>query len=162
MSRFSLLRPQESGFTLIELLVVVAIIAVLFVLSTVNLGHAQTTASVTSATNTMISDLRNQQILAMEGDVGSTSSQQPHGLYIQSTSYTLFADASYSSSDPSNYTVSTSPVTLSTTFPSNQVVFNVGDGSVNNYTSGDNTITLSGSGSSQTITINRFGATAVN
>jgi prepilin-type N-terminal cleavage/methylation domain-containing protein len=155
-------KTSQSGFTLIELLVVIGIIAVLIGLSTINLGKAQTTASLSSTVSTLLSDLRNEQILAMTGDMGSTTSQQPHGIYVQSTSYTLFADASYNSSDTANYTVNVSPDTLSTTFPSDQVVYNVGDGSVANFSSGNNTITITDNGASQTITINRFGATTVN
>jgi prepilin-type N-terminal cleavage/methylation domain-containing protein len=155
-------KTHESGFTIIELLVVLAIIALLFALSTINLGQAQVTASVSSVTDTLLADLKNQQILAMSGGEGSTSSQQPHGIYIQSNEYTLFDDASYNGSDPSNYTVDVNSITLSTTFLSNQVVFDTGDGAVASFTSGDNTITVSGNGESHTITINRVGAITVS
>lgn len=153
---------KESGFTLVELLIVITIIAILFVLSTINLGQAQTAASLSSVTNTLLTDLKNQQLLAMVGEEGSTSAQQPHGIYLQSSSYTLFADTAYSGSDTNNFTVSISPDTLTTTFPANQVVFDTGDGAVNNFTSGNNTITVAGNGSSQTVTVNRFGALAVH
>ena len=152
---------SESGFTLTELLVVVGLIAVLFVLSTINLGKAQTSVSVTTVTNTLLADLKNQQLLAMVGDDGSTSSQQEHGVYIQSNSYTLFADSSYNPSDSNNFNVSAGNNSLTTTFPSNQVVFNKGDGSVDGFSTGHNTITISGSGTTKIITINRFGATSV-
>jgi prepilin-type N-terminal cleavage/methylation domain-containing protein len=153
---------RESGFTIIELLVVLMIIAVLFTLSTINLGQAQVTASLSSTTNTLLADLRSQQILAMSGDIGSTSTNQPQGVYITSNNYTLFAGNSYSGGDPNNFSVSTNSITLSTTFASNQVVFNKGDGSVTGFSSGNNSITLSSNGESKIITINRFGATSVN
>ena len=90
---------SQSGFTLVELLVVIVIIAVLFALSTINLGQARISTSLTSTTNTLLADIKNQQLLAMVGEQGSTSSQQPHGLYFQNNDYVLFADSSYNSSD---------------------------------------------------------------
>lgn len=162
MFQTNLLKTRESGFTVIELLVVLTIIALLFALSTINLGQAQVTASVSTVTSTLLADLKNQQILAMSGGVGSTSSQQPHGIYIQSNEYTLFDDSSYNSGDSSNYTVDLNSITMSTTLPSDQVVFNAGDGAVAGFTSGDNTITVIGNGESETITINRFGAITVS
>ncbi len=152
---------SESGFTLTELLVVIGIIAILFVLSTINLGKAQTTVSVATVTNTLLADLKNQQLLAMTGDVGSTTSQQEHGIYIQLNSYTLFSDSTYTSADSNNFTVSAGNNSLTTTFPSNQIVFNKGDGSVDGFSPGNNTITVSGSGTTKIITVNRFGATSV-
>jgi prepilin-type N-terminal cleavage/methylation domain-containing protein len=152
--------PDESGFTLIELLVVIVIMALLFVLSTINLGHAQSGASVTSETDTLLADLKSQQLLAMSGEIGSTTSQQPHGIYFQSSSYTLFADSTYSTSDSDNFSINVAPNTITTTFPSNQVLFEVGDGAISGYNASDDTITISGTGKSQTITLNRFGATS--
>lgn len=162
MFRKNLHQTQESGFTLVEMLVVIVIIAVLFAIATINLGKTVTTASVTSDVNTLLADLKSQQLLAMIGEEGSTNTQQPHGIYIESGDYVLFADSSYVSSDPNNFPVSISPNTLSTTFPSSQVVFETGDGAVTGFSAGNNTITLTGNGTVQTITINRFGATTVN
>jgi general secretion pathway protein G len=152
---------RQQGFTLVELLVVIVIIALLFALSTINLGHAQSSASVSSDTNTLLADLKAQQLLAMSGDMGSNNTQQPHGIYFQSNSYTLFADSTYNSSDTNNYTVNISPDTLATTFTNHEVVFEVGDGAISGFTNGDNTITLNGTGQTQTITLDRFGATSV-
>lgn len=152
----------QAGFTLVELLVVLGIISVLFALSVINLGQAQTTTSLISVTNKMLADIKSQQLLAMTGGTGSTSSQQPQGVYVQSGSYTLFAGASYSGSDPNNFAVSVGPYSLRTTLPGNQAVFEKGDGAVSSFTSGDNTITISGNGSSQTVTLNRIGAATVD
>lgn len=163
MPRFIKLNDStQSGFTLVEMLVVLGIIAVLFALSAINLGASQSATSVSTTTDTLLSDLRSQQLLAMSGGQGSTSSQQPQGIYFQPSSYTLFSDSTYNSSDPYNYTVNVGPNQISTTFSSNQVVFEEGDGEVTGFSSGSNTITISGSATSETITINRFGATSVN
>jgi prepilin-type N-terminal cleavage/methylation domain-containing protein len=155
-------RTAASGFTAVEMLVVLVIISVLFALTTINLGQAQTSTNMVSVTNKMLADLKSQQLLAMVGGDGGTTSQQPQGIYVQSGGYTLFAGSSYNGSDPNNFTVDVGPFTLSTTLPSNQVVFETGDGAVTGFTSGSNTITIARSGSTQAITLNRFGAVTVN
>jgi prepilin-type N-terminal cleavage/methylation domain-containing protein len=153
---------QQSGFTIIELLVVIMIIGVLFALSTINLGQAVTNSSLTSITNSLLANLKSQQLLAMTGDAGGTGSQQPQGIYIDPSDYVLFAGSTYSSGSSGNYTVSVSPCSLTTTLPSNQVVFDVGDGAVNSFSSGNNTITITDQSESQVITINEYGALTLN
>lgn len=152
---------NESGFTLIEILVVVGISAVLFVLGSINLGNTQSTTSVTSAMDTLLANIKSQQLLAMSGDEGSQSSQQPHGVYLQNTSYTLFAGSTYNSSDTNNFTVNIAPDTITTTFPNSTLLFEVGDGAIPDFNSSDDTITITGVAKTQTITLDRFGATSV-
>lgn len=154
---------KSSGFTLIELLVTVLITAILLGLISINLGRPQTTANVTTSIDSLLNDLKSQQLLAMSGDKGSQTNAQPHGIYFQSTQYVLFAGTSYSASDSYNYTVALPASTrLTTTFPSSQVVFNTGAGDVQGFTNGSNTITLTSGTLTRTITINRLGALVVN
>lgn len=153
---------KEAGFTLVEFLVVIGIAAILLGLMTMNLGKTQETSSVTSAADTLMSDIKGQQILAMAGDKGSQSTQQQQGVHIQPNSYVLYAGSSYNSGDTNNFTVSISPYTISTTFPSSNLLFNKGDGSVSGFSAGNNTITITRYGSSKTVTVNRYGAMTVN
>ncbi len=156
-------QSRQAGFTVVEVLVVVTITLVLFALTTINLGQTQTTTTLTATTNKLLADMKSQQLLAMTGSIGNTSSQQPQGVYVQSGSYTLFSGTSYSSGNPGNFAVQlNSAYSLSTTLPSSQAVFAKGDGSVSSFSAGNNTITVSGNGSSKTLTINRFGAITVN
>lgn len=153
-------RLQSGGFTLVEALTVLGIIAVMFSFIVINLGQSQSTVSVSTTVDSLLADLKSQQLLAMAGENGSGSVAQPHGIYIQSGSYTLFANSTYPTGDSNNFAISMpQTITLSTTFPSTQVVFAKGSGEVTN---GGNTITVTGIGSSKTITINRFGAITVN
>jgi prepilin-type N-terminal cleavage/methylation domain-containing protein len=152
---------SQSGFTIVELLVVIAIVTLLFVLSTLNLGHSESDTSVTSTVDTMLADIKSQQLLSMAGDAGSQTTQQPHGIYLQSTSYTLFAGSTYSASDANNYTVSIAPNKIITTFPSSTLSFEFGDGAIPSYSASTDTITVTGVGKTQTITLDRFGATSV-
>ncbi|MFI5271103.1 MAG: Tfp pilus assembly protein FimT/FimU [Candidatus Saccharimonadales bacterium] len=152
---------NQSGFTLVELMVVIAIAAILFGLTSINLGKAQQSASLSSVTQTLLADIKNQQMLAMSGGSGSSSTQQSQGVYIQSSNYTLFSGTTFNSGDTYNYSVNIDPIQLTTTFPSGQIVFNKGDGSVANFNSSKNTVTLSESGTTKVISLNQFGSTSV-
>jgi prepilin-type N-terminal cleavage/methylation domain-containing protein len=156
------LSSQQSGFTLVEILVVVGILAVLFGLSVVSLGQPQNSTNTNSAVDTLVNDLKTQQIAAMVGTTGSTSTQQPAGIFVQSNQYTLFTGSSYSAGNSYNY-IFTAPtgVSFSTTLPSSIVLFNKGDGSVSGFTAGSNTITVTTSAGSKVITITKFGAVTV-
>lgn len=154
---------NQRGFTLVELLIVLVILSVLLALTTVNLARPQTTSSLDGAVNTLVADIKSQQMLAMSGDQGSTTSQQPQGLYLQPSSYTLFAGSTYSAGDTNNFVINTGQgITLATTFPSTGLIFNKGTGDVNGFVNGSNTITLSFNGTSKVVTVSRFGAVTVN
>ncbi len=152
-------RHVSPGFTLVELLVVMAISIVLFGLISINLGQTQTSSSLASVTDTLLSDIKRQQLDAMAGSVGSASSQQPQGIYVQSSSYTLFAGSSYSASDGNNFVVNApTNVTFGTSFGSSQVVFGKGSGEVQGFSGTNNTITVTTTGGTRTITVGRLGA----
>lgn len=154
--------PYEQGFTLIELLVMFALIALLFGLSAINLGRPQIAASLDSTLNVLLADIKSQQAASMLGDNGGTSSQQPHGLYLQSTTFTLFAGSSYNHADSHNFTETVaSGVSLATTFPANTIMFDKGTGEVSSFANGSNTITLTDNGETRTVTLSRFGAVSV-
>lgn len=156
------LSSQQAGFTLVEALVTTGIIVVLFALSTVSLGQPQDSTDTNNAVDTLLNDLKAQQIAAMAGTTGSTSTQQPAGIYVQSNQYTLFTGSSYSAGDSYNY-VYTAPtgVTFSTTLPGGIVLFSKGVGDVSGFTAGSNTITVTTNGVTKVITINRLGALTV-
>lgn len=154
---------SSAGFTLVELLVVLVITTALFGLIGINLGHPQTVANATTSVDTLLADLRSQQLLAMAGDTNNAGATQPHGIYLETTQYTLFTNSTYNAGDSDNFVVQLAPGTqLSTTFPSAQVVFVKGTGEVNNFAGGSNTITITNSGTSRTITLNRLGTPTVN
>lgn len=153
----------SSGFTLIEILVVITILVILFAASLVNLGKPQETANIATTIDTLVADIKAQQIQSMSGDTGSTTTAQLHGIYLEASQFTLFAGSTYSSSDPNNF-VESLPTTirLTTTIPSAQLIFVKGTGEVQGYTAGNNTITLTSANATHTITVGRYGATTVN
>ena len=156
-------QARETGFTLVEVLVTFGIIAALAALTFASLGQPQTDASLNGTVETLMADLKSQQLLAMSGDSGSQTTQQPHGIVVSGSDYTLFSGSSYNSGDSDNYTVTPgSNVSFTTTFPSSQVLFDKASGEVNGFTGGSNTITVSVGGSSRTISITQYGTVTAN
>jgi type II secretory pathway pseudopilin PulG len=152
----------QSGFTVIETALVVGIFFMLVGIITVNLFKFQHTSQISSTLETFMADYKEQQIKAMVGDTDNTGTINSYGVHIESSSYTLFRSA-YGTA---NFTVNVpGSITLSTTFPSSQVIFTAGSGEVSGFTSGSNTITFTDSvgGVSKVVTINRYGViSAVN
>jgi prepilin-type N-terminal cleavage/methylation domain-containing protein len=95
----------QRGFTLIEISVVILVMATLLGFITINLVRSQQGASLTSAQEVLVVDLRQQQLKAMIGDTEGRSTSDPYGIHFDSNRYVLFHGSVYSSSDASNFTV---------------------------------------------------------
>lgn len=163
---------KKAGFTVMELVIVMSVIALLAGFTTINLIRPQTTSTSSSALNTLVSDLKEQQIKAMAGDsedqTGATGAQ-PHGIFLENNQYTLFRGASFNPAEPNNFTVNIETgLTLSNTFPplgpTGEIVFAKRSGEVTGYSAGADTITLTNTqtGEQKTITINRYGTVTIN
>lgn len=147
---------MNKGFTLVELLISMAILMVIFAISTIAFSGIIPSTSQGTTYDSLISDLRLQQTQAM-----TTNSY--FGIYFGTTSYTLFKGAVYSSSDSSNYVVSLDPTINLTSilFPGNEVVFLPGSGDIQGYVAGSNGVTISNmqTGKATPVKINIHGAT---
>ena len=145
------------GFTLIELLIVIGITTILLGLSTINLVKVQQKTTLTAVSDTLIADLKSQQIKAMKGASPDGSGGNAYWVYFtNSNEYILFSGSVYNPTDPKNFTVSLDePITISLN-PDNIVIFSQVSGEAVN---GPNAITLTNTagGEEQTITINKFG-----
>lgn len=153
------------GFTLIELLIVIGLFSILSTFVVINLIRPQTKASVDSSLNTLVADLKQEQIKSMAGDSEGLDSAQTFGIYFGGTSYTIFRGSSYFPSDTSNFEVKLDTnLTLSSTFPGSQVVFNRRSGEVNGFVNGSNTVTITNTadGEAKTISINQLGVISGN
>lgn len=123
-------------------------------LITINLLNAKQSANINTTVSTLVSDVKEAQIKAMTGDTEGRGSETAYGVYFGTNSYTIFHGKIYSSADPTNFSVAVdTSLSLSTTFPSSQVVFTSGDGSVSGFTSGQNTITINDLTNAKTKTI---------
>jgi prepilin-type N-terminal cleavage/methylation domain-containing protein len=154
---------KQRGFTLVEIIVVMALITILTGLAVINLFSAQTEVVSSASTNALISDLRSQQIKAMMGDDDGGSTAQPYGIVIEPDSYTLFAGSSFSPADPNNFVVDVEQgLTLSSTLPSNTIIFSKASGEITGFSASNNTITFTNTSGTQTVlSLNRYGVANV-
>ncbi len=142
----------SSGFTIVELLVAIGIASTLLGFTTINLMGAQRTAITTSAAESLIADVKKQQVRAMNGVSGSS------GVHFESDGYTLFQGTAFDPNNPLNLFVELSGNLVSSTFPNNTLVFLPISGEIDNFSETANTIVLQASGGSgQIITVNRYG-----
>ncbi len=151
---------MKKGFTLTELLVVLGITAALLSLVTINLLKPQTSTSTTGAANSVVADLKQQQIKAMMGE-GATGVASPAGIYFNSTSYTLFSGLAYSPNNSDNFTIDL-PQNVkfsNNTFPGSKVVFAPLSGEVVGFVSNSASVTVGHVSSSkkETIQLNKYG-----
>jgi len=153
---------HASGFTLVELLIIIGLFTILSSFAVINLIRPQTKANLDATNTVLISDLKEQQLKAMIGDSGG-SAPSAYGVYFETNQYTLFKGNSYSPSDTDNFVVSLQgDASSTTTFASNQVVFNQRSGEVAGFSASNNTITITSSGDVKTITINALGTVNSN
>lgn len=158
---------QNKGFTLIELLVVITIASILMGVVGFNFIRLQNTTSRRTIVNTLVSDLKLQQVKAMSGSTEGRTESDNYGAYFLADQYVLFHGDSYDENDTSNFPIEL-PENIeiaSTTLPGNTIIFTKLSGEFMNFTNGSNTITVReiNNNTEQTLTINRYGViTAVN
>lgn len=150
---------NHKGFSLLELIVSITIVSILFALVIINLLNVKQKASLSTSIDTLITDIRNQQLKAMVGDTEGQSSMSNLGIYFATDRYTLF-HGNYSPTDPSNFTITLGDniVFGNISFPSSQVVFASKSGEVIGVT-GNQTIVVQDSQEQEqkTLTVNKFG-----
>lgn len=123
---------MKRGFTLVELMVTIGIFAVLATLSSINFFSTYSQSNLGAAEDILIADLKTAQSNAMAGS----------------------ADVTWS---VSTMTPLPTGITLTTTFPSEQVTFLRGSGEIDDYNSDSDTITLTSASSSKIVEFNQYG-----
>lgn len=159
-------RSQNNrGFTVIELLLSMTIFAILTAIVVLNLNTAQHKATISSTLETLISDISQQQINAMVGETEGRVQAATYGINFASTKYILF-HGTYNANDATNFSITLPTVqTVTSTFPSSQLIFSQGSGEIQAFDPAKNTITLNDttSGEQKVITINKYGViTSIN
>ncbi len=154
-------KAMGAGFTFPELIVVIGIFAILFGLTTANLPSFQRLASVSSTVDTLVSDIKSQQIKAMVGATEGRVAADNYGIRFEQNKYIFFHGTSYNSNDSSNFTVNLDQNMQfqNITFPNAVVIFSQGLGEVVGYASGSSSLTIKNTAGSEqkTITVNRYG-----
>jgi type II secretory pathway pseudopilin PulG len=155
----------EKGFTYAEIIVIMGIVTMLFGFATVNLVKVQRSSSVNATVQTLLTDIKQQQLKAMVGATEGRTASDSYGIYLESNRYSFFHGSVYAPSDTSNFPVKLdSSITISTTFPNNSLIFSRRSGEVTGFVPGQNTITVrNNTGTEQKIiTINRYGVITGN
>ena len=150
----------KKGFTLIETIIVIGILSVLIVLVAPSLLNLRSNTSINTTLDTVVTDLKSQQIKAMSGDTEGRGIPDNYSIYIQPSSYILFHGINYSQSDTSNISIPIeTQYQLSTTFPSNKITFASGSGEIVGFLNGQNTITIRevGKSNQKVIILNKYG-----
>ncbi len=159
-SLFHLHGNARSGFTLIEMMVVLGVLGTLIAFSSVNLVGYQGKNLLQTTLSTVVGDIQNQRLKSLNGDTQGQVTTNSYGVYIQSSSYTLFRGTTYVAGASGNIVIPVAaPMTLSTTFPSSQFVYSKGTGEIASFNSAQNTITVRNSTTNEqiVITFNRYG-----
>lgn len=143
-------RSRSLGFTLLELLVVMGITTILLGFVTINLLKIQHNTSVSGASDTLIADMKSQQMKAMSG--ASSDNLGIH--FTSSNSYILF-HGTYAD-DSTRFTVSLDDPISILNSPGNEIIFSKLSGEV---AGAPYTITIKNTAGveQQTLTVNQYG-----
>jgi len=152
---------RENGSTIIELIVVMTIIGIFARIVTFNLYRSHQRAGRTVTRNTLLSDMRLQQMRAISGEVAQEGEHDDYSLYFEEDGYTLFPGSVYESSNPDNRKVTLNSVFMfsDVTFPSDTLTFERISGQVQNYASESDSVTVTNrqTGESFTVWVNAYG-----
>jgi prepilin-type N-terminal cleavage/methylation domain-containing protein len=154
---------NQKGFTFIEILMTMSILTIILGIATMNVLNVANSTNRNTAAETLISDIKSQQIKAMNGDMENSSSNNSYGIYFEESKYILFRGTTYSLSDPSNFIVKLPDDTSFSNilFPNSRLVFTPGSGQIANFNNGSNSVTIQnkqGRNGNKTVSVNRFGA----
>lgn len=146
----------QSAFTLVELIVSLAVLAVIFAISSITISTILPSTSQSTASDVLMADIKAQQSLSMSND-------SFYGVHFETDSYTLFTGAVYSVSAPSNFVVNLDPTVrfANVTFPQNNLVFMPGSGDINGYAVGNDSFSIINTQTNKvtSIKLNQYGAT---
>lgn len=152
---------RQKGLTFIELVIVLSVLLTLLGIASINLLYAQSSASLSTSVDTLISDIRNQQLKAISGGTEGRADSDSYGIFFDSSGYTLFHGTSFNPSEPTNFRVNFSnQIQISNiSFPTSILIFSKGSGEILNFVNGSNTLTVKNTGSNRqkSIELNQLG-----
>lgn len=152
---------MKRGFALVEIVIVFGFLITLFGLVFATSLNFRSSTQINTALNTLITDIKNQQVKAMTGDTGGSGAIDSYGVYFAPDKYILFHGASYSGSNPSNFEINMEDnMQILTTLNDNTLLFSPNSGEVTNFSLAADSVTLNDSVNniSKTIKLNKYGA----
>lgn len=169
MTKFKIIKDRirmSSGFTFIEIIIVTAIFLILLALITPAVFNFQSTANSDGIIETLLADIKNQQIKAMTGDTEGRGIPDTYGVQIQPSSYVLFHGQNFLPQDDTNFTIDIdSQFQIVSTYANNSIIFASGSGEITNFSESANQIIIreERTGKEKTIELNKYGTiTSVN
>ena len=158
------LLPTQSGsrhgFTLIEVMLVISLWAILFAVSVASLSTLIPKANLDSYEATFLTALKSQQSRAQNSYAETSATGGEFGIFIESNRFTLFEGSSYNPAATNNVVEDVeAPVTISSSFASNLIIFQHLSGAIENFNPANNSITLSDTttGQQTVIRLNQYG-----
>ncbi|MEK7633710.1 MAG: type II secretion system protein [Patescibacteria group bacterium] len=146
----------SKGFTFIELVIIMGIMTLLMMIASVNLFPIKQKVSLSTTIQSLISDIKQQQIKSM-------SSGTNQGIYFDENNknYTIFKGTTYLSSNPTNFNIPLGDqvVVSSIDFSGRQIILAPISGEIISFQPTANKIILRNTVSSEqrTIFFNKFG-----
>ena len=142
----------------------IVVIGILAIVASFSFSYSLTSqrhATQDTTMDTLISDIKQQQLKAMLKDTEGRATSDSYGVYFEQNRYTLFHGATFTS-QPENFVVdlTTAEQFSAINLPSSQIVFAPGSGEVSNFSAGQQTFILRNTQTNQqkTVTINQVGS----
>lgn len=156
------IRKNQQGVTFLELIIILSIVGILLSVSMINTSSLFGKTTFATTTETLIADIKQQQIKAMVGDAEGRSATSDYGVNFEQGRYTLFHGATYDPMDPSNIRIDL-PQHMQFSaigFPNSFVTFGKLSGEVQNFNASFNFVRLEHveSGEKKTFYFNRYGS----
>lgn len=146
---------NNQGFTFVEIVIIMGIMTLLTMIASFNFFPIKQKVSLVTSVQALITDLKQQQLKAMDGETGQ-------GVYFDPNqkNYIVFKGTTYQSSDLTNFTVPLGDqiIVASIDFSGRQVLFAPVSGEISNFLPG-NKIVLQNTVSNEqrTILFNKYG-----
>ena len=145
----------QRGFTLVELSVVLTMVVILLGIATINLVRSQQGASIVATEQTLLSDLKQQQLKAMIGDTEGRGTTDTYGVHFDSNQYVLF-HGTYSAGNSTNSVINLDR-NFQFTSPGTNIIFNKISGEITVDSTSNIVLRDTTNGNTKTVTINRYG-----
>lgn len=159
------MKRWKRGATLIELMVVMAVVGLLAQLIGPNLFRSHQRATLSTAKTVLVSDVRAQQLLAMQGHVKQAGVYIDYSVRFESDRYILYPGSVYDSQSADNRIIMLEgPLRFANiTFAASTLSFARLSGEVRNYDSNANSVTLTNTQTAQSyvISVNPYGVVDV-